>query len=111
MSNNFLIVMCENEVSNYDYFKTFTKIGVERGCLDLINHNQEIDLAISDFDNVIDEELGLIKEKSKKLEILDSKKDLLDGEIAIKRALADGAKNIVVITKPTKRYDMNLSVL
>ncbi|ASZ08980.1 thiamine diphosphokinase [Mesoplasma chauliocola] len=87
-------------------------IGVERGCLDLIEKNIKIDLAISDFDQVLDKELELIKSKAIKFSKMSSEKDYLDGEIAILEAkkISDLA-NIIFIANATKRYDMNLSII
>jgi thiamine pyrophosphokinase len=83
MSNNFLIVTCEDHV-NYQYFAKFKKVGVERGCIDIINHNEVLDYAISDFDNVLDEEIDVIKDKAISFQQLSCDKDFLDGEEAIK---------------------------
>jgi thiamine pyrophosphokinase len=110
MSNNFLIVTCEDHV-NYQYFAKFKKIGVERGCIDIINHNEVLDYAISDFDNVLDEEIDVIKDKAISFQQLSCDKDFLDGEEAIKLAQEHGADKIVLVAKPTKRYDMNFSLI
>lgn len=87
-------------------------IGVERGCLDLIEKNIKIDLAISDFDHVLEEEFELINAKAKILKKLSSEKDFLDGEMAIIEAKQiSSTANILFISNPTKRNDMNLSVI
>ncbi|ATZ21436.1 thiamine diphosphokinase [Mesoplasma tabanidae] len=113
MIKNILIVTAKTKIdlSLFNNNETYI-IGVERGCLDLIEKNIKIDLAISDFDHVLEEELELIKSYAKLIEILSSEKDLLDGEMAIIEAkkIAKNA-NIMFIANPTKRYDMNFSIL
>ncbi|WP_338969532.1 thiamine diphosphokinase [Spiroplasma endosymbiont of Labia minor] len=108
-NNKALIVAAENNL-NLSYYKNFYKIGVERGCLDLINKNMILDLAVSDFDNVSKTEKNIIEQKAKKFIQLDTEKDFLDGEIAIQNAIKNNCNEIIMIVKPTTRYDMNLSV-
>ncbi|WFQ95333.1 thiamine diphosphokinase [Mycoplasma feriruminatoris] len=86
-------------------------IGVERGCLDLINRNIKIDYAIGDFDKVTEQELELIKSKVKNIEIWSSEKDYFDGELAILqgRKVSKDAQ-IIFIANATKRYDKNYSI-
>jgi len=57
-----LIVATPSQL-NFDRYNSeqFFIIGVERGCLDLIEKKIRLDLAISDFDQVLPEELVLIK--------------------------------------------------
>jgi len=110
MSNNFLIVTTESKLP-LNYFNNHKIIGVERGCLDLINKEMHIDYAVSDFDHVENEELDLIKKHAKNFELLSSAKDYLDGEMAIKKAISLGATSITYVAKPSKRYDMNFSLV
>ncbi|AHI53191.1 thiamine diphosphokinase [Spiroplasma culicicola] len=110
MKTKFLIVACQNNL-NFDYYKDYFIIGVERGCLDLIDKNITIDLALADFDHVIAEELELIKSKAKETIVLNPEKDFLDGKEAINIAYQRGAQEILFIAKPTKRVDMNLSLI
>lgn len=99
------------DLNIFDNDNTFI-IGVERGCLDLMNKNIKIDLALSDFDNVLNEELSKIKKYANSIEKHNTEKDCLDGELAIIKAKELNAKaNIVFIAKPTKRYDMNFSAI
>ncbi|MCL8213001.1 thiamine diphosphokinase [Mesoplasma whartonense] len=99
---------------NFDRYNNehFFIIGVERGCLDLIEKRIKLDLAISDFDQVLPEELVLIKDYALQFTKLSFDKDWLDGLVALKtaRELFPQAP-IKFVSKPTKRYDMNLSIL
>ncbi|ATQ35380.1 thiamine diphosphokinase [Mesoplasma entomophilum] len=113
MIKNIVIVTSKTKIdlSVFNNDQTYI-IGIERGCLDLIEKNIKIDLAISDFDQVLDEELEMIKSYSKRIQILSGEKDLLDGEVAIKEAKKiSSTANILFIANPTKRYDMNFSIL
>ncbi|ARU91222.1 thiamine pyrophosphokinase [Spiroplasma clarkii] len=111
MKTKFLIVTCETQLDFSYYQKDFFIIGVERGCLDLIGKNIKMDLAVSDFDQVLASELTQIQEQAKSFEKLDCQKDNLDGTYAIKKAYELGATEIVFVAKPTNRVDMNLTIL
>ncbi|AVN64282.1 MULTISPECIES: thiamine diphosphokinase [Mesoplasma] len=113
MIKNIIIVTAKTNI-NLNIFNNVESfiIGVERGCLDLIDKKIKIDLAISDFDQVLDEEIEIIKSYAKKINKLSSEKDYLDGEIAIIEAKKiSSTANIIFIANPTKRYDMNFSIL
>ncbi|WP_026389152.1 thiamine diphosphokinase [[Acholeplasma] multilocale] len=111
MIKNILIVTAKTNI-DYSIFNSDSNyiVGVERGCLDLIEKGIKIDLAIADFDKVIPEELELIKTNAKSFEILEVDKDLLDGEIAILRALEIEHQKIIFVANPTKRFDKNISI-
>ncbi|QEH62183.1 thiamine pyrophosphokinase [Spiroplasma chinense] len=111
MKSKCLIVTCENKLNLSYYLKDYFIIGVERGCLDLISKGIEIDYAISDFDHVTNEEFELIKANAKELEVLSNEKDFLDGKEAIQKAYSLGATEVLFVANPTKRNDMNLSVI
>ncbi|QBQ08016.1 thiamine pyrophosphokinase [Spiroplasma gladiatoris] len=111
MKTKFLIIACENNINLTYYSKTHWLIGVERGCLDIINKGFKVDIAISDFDHVLNEELELIKNNSEDFIQLNNEKDYLDGKEAIQKAYELGATEILMLVKPTKRVDMNLSLI
>ncbi|WP_156007524.1 thiamine diphosphokinase [Spiroplasma tabanidicola] len=111
MKTKFLIVTCENDLNLSYYYDSFWLIGVERGCLDIISKGYKIDFAISDFDHVFDEELDLIKQNSNEFIKLNNEKDFLDGKEAIQKAYELGATEVLMIAKPTKRLDMNFSLI
>ncbi len=58
-------------------------VGVDRGCLKVINDKQPLDLAIGDFDTVNDKELKKIKKYAKKFIQLNPVKDESDFELAL----------------------------
>ncbi|WP_027063085.1 thiamine diphosphokinase [Mesoplasma seiffertii] len=111
MTKNVLIVTAKTKI-NYDMFNNHENIiiGVERGCLDLIERNYKIDYAVGDFDKVSKEELELIKSKVTQIEILNTEKDYFDGEVAIMKALEYSPQKIIFVANPTKRYDKNFSI-
>lgn len=108
-----LIVTVPSQL-NFDRYNNeqFFIIGVERGCLDLIEKKIRLDLAISDFDQVLPEELALIKNYALEFSQLNLDKDWLDGLVALETARKLFPQTpIKFVAKPTKRYDMNLSIL
>ncbi|AOG60724.1 thiamine pyrophosphokinase [Spiroplasma helicoides] len=111
MKTKFLIVTCETNLDLNYYKNEYHFIGVERGCLDLIKKNIDIDYAISDFDQVTEEELEKIKNNSRNFIKLNPEKDYLDGKEAIQKAYELGATEVVMVANPTKRMDMNFSVI
>ncbi|AHB36680.1 motility associated factor glycosyltransferase family protein [Spiroplasma apis] len=111
MKNRIFIVTCENNLNLSLFDKNSIFIGVERGCIDIINKNIKLSFAVSDFDNVEENEMKLIEKNAESLTILDAQKDWLDGKEAIKLAKTLDYSEIIFICKPTKRMDMNLSVI
>ncbi|ATZ18602.1 thiamine pyrophosphokinase [Williamsoniiplasma somnilux] len=111
MYNRVLIVTAKTN-QNYKYFNNDNTliIGVERGCLDLIEKNIKIDFAVGDFDKVELEEINLIKAHCKNFELASSEKDFLDGELAILKAKEITDSPIFFVANATKRYDKNLSI-
>ena len=55
-------------------------IGVDKGALELINNEIQVDLAVGDFDSINEEELKLVKSKIDNVKILNSIKDDTDLE-------------------------------
>jgi len=107
-----LIVTTETRI-DLKYFdqERFFITGVERGCLDLMKKEIRIDLAIGDFDHVTKEELESIKSYAKQIEILNPNKNEIDGLAALNYLAQLGITKTKFIAKPTKRYDMNLSIM
>ncbi|WP_338984734.1 thiamine diphosphokinase [Spiroplasma endosymbiont of Diplazon laetatorius] len=111
MKDKALIVISSTELNLKPFVENHTIIGVERGCLDLINKEIQIDIAMSDFDQVTDEELNLIKSKTKEFIQFNPEKDYLDGIATINYLREKNYKDITMVVKPTKRYDMNLTII
>ncbi|AGR42389.1 thiamine diphosphokinase [Spiroplasma diminutum] len=111
MKDKALIVVSKTNINLKTFENTHLMVGVERGCLDLIEKEIKIDLAISDFDQVISEELELIKENSKEFIHFNSEKDFLDGIATINHLNSLGYNDLTMIVKPSKRYDMNLTII
>lgn len=107
MINKVVIVCKENTKIDFKSYENAFFIGVERGCLELIRQGINIDLAISDFDNVSDDELAQIKLAARSFKKLSTNKDLIDGEEAILEALKYSS-NITLVTEG-ERFDMNLA--
>lgn len=61
-----------------DCLKDALIIGVDKGALNAINHNIQLDIAIGDFDSVSKSELDLIKNNSKRIIKLNPIKDETD---------------------------------
>lgn len=85
-------------------------IGVEQGALDLIKKGYQLDLAISDWDKVNQEQLLVIQKTAKHFQNYNTNKDYLDGELAIRYAQKQGYKDIYFVAEPGKRYDKNISI-
>ncbi len=81
-------------ITNISKSDTFF-IGVERGCLNLINNSIKIDISIGDFDSVNEKETNLITKNSKKLIKLSSSKDYSDTFEAVKIAY-DNFNDVVI---------------
>ncbi|AUB31947.1 thiamine diphosphokinase [Spiroplasma floricola] len=106
-----LLVISKTNINLKLFEKTHLIVGIERGCLDLIEKQVSIDISMSDFDQVTDSELKLIKEKSKEFISFNSKKDFLDGIAAIYHLKSMNYKDITMVVNPSKRYDMNLTII
>ncbi|WP_342275244.1 thiamine diphosphokinase [Spiroplasma endosymbiont of Cantharis lateralis] len=111
MKDKALIVISETNINLKIFEKTHLIIGIERGCLDLIKKDINIDIAMSDFDQVTQEELEIIKSKAKKFIAFNPEKDYLDGIAAIHYLHDKNIKDITMIVNPSKRYDMNLTII
>ncbi|QHX36919.1 thiamine diphosphokinase [Spiroplasma sp. BIUS-1] len=111
MKDKALIVISETNINLKPFEKSHFIMGIERGCLSLIEKNIRIDLAMSDFDQVTNQELESIKVNANEFIKLDSEKDFLDGIAAIKYLKENGYKDITMVVKPSKRYDMNLTII
>ncbi|AUM62906.1 thiamine diphosphokinase [Spiroplasma monobiae] len=111
MKDKALIVISKTNVNLKAFENSYLIVGVERGCLDLIEKNINIDLSMADFDQVTEEELKLIKNNSKEFNKLNPEKDFLDGIAVIEELKARGFKKITMVVNPSKRYDMNLTII
>ncbi|AGR41521.1 thiamine diphosphokinase [Spiroplasma taiwanense] len=106
-----LIIISPTNIDLKNFEKNYFIVGVERGCLELIKQNINIDLAISDFDQVSKAEKELIKLKTKEYIELNPEKYYLDGISALEELKKRKYDDITMIVNPSKRYDMNLSIL
>jgi len=96
-----------SQFANDNYFL----VGVEQGCLAIMKQKINLDLAISDFDHVSPTEFKAIEHYAQKMVVLNPEKDELDGNSAINYLHQLGIKKIKFFVKPTKRIDMNLSIM
>lgn len=83
-------------------------IGVDRGCLFLIQNNFKDFLAIGDFDSVNEVEYGLIRSYSKEIIKLNPVKDDTDLEHALHYLEENGYKKAIVYGALGGRQDHNL---
>ncbi|AKU79430.1 thiamine diphosphokinase [Spiroplasma turonicum] len=112
MKTKALIVCSETNINISVLKDKYYIVGVERGCLDLIEKNVNIDYAISDFDSVTKKEFEVINSKCKNIFKLKAEKDTLDGVAAIEYVNNNLKVNeILFIVKPSKRVDFNLSII
>jgi thiamine pyrophosphokinase len=107
MEENILIV-CSHTNINLSAYRDYYKIGVERGCLDLLDQGLTIDYACGDFDSVTEEEYNIIKTHSHEFVSFPPEKDYLDGELAIIYAKKRNPRQIILITDGP-RLDMTLA--
>lgn len=70
-----------------DASRPIQTIGVDAGCMQLIQHGYTIDFAVGDFDSVSDEEYQLIKKHSRTVIQHPAQKDDTDMELAMEVAL------------------------
>lgn len=63
-----------------DFNESCFVIGVDKGALELLKNNIEVDLAVGDFDSVTEEELEIIKSNVKEIKLLNKEKDDTDLE-------------------------------
>ena len=83
-------------------------IGVDAGCLYLIEKGINIDLAIGDFDSVDEKQYKLIKEKSKKIIKLNPIKDDTDLEHCLNDLALNGYQNVYIYGSLGGRRDHEL---
>ncbi|WP_425379718.1 thiamine diphosphokinase [Spiroplasma endosymbiont of Stenodema calcarata] len=105
-----VLIVCSETKLDLHQYQNYYKIGVERGCLALINTFNQIDLLCCDQDSLQDDDLVLIKSKAKTILEISQVKDYIDGEIAIQEALKLNPTEIVLIAQG-RRFDMELSCL
>ncbi|WHQ37393.1 thiamine diphosphokinase [Spiroplasma sp. SV19] len=105
-----VLIVCSKTKVDLKPYHDYYKIGVERGCLDLIKAFNQIDLVCCDQDSLQDDELAFITSKAKTVLEISQVKDYIDGEIAIQEALKLKPTEIVLIAQG-HRFDMQLSCL
>ncbi len=80
------VILGQNaNINSYD-LKDHYLIGVDRGALFAIQNGIMLDLAIGDFDSVFNNDLVLVKKKSKEVITLNCQKDETDTAEALKKA-------------------------
>lgn len=110
MKSTKVLIVCSETNLDLNQYQDYYKIGVERGCLDLIKTFNQIDLVCCDQDSLQDDELALITSKAKAVLEISQVKDYIDGEIAIQEALKLNPSEIILIAQGD-RFDMQLSCL
>src|SRR5699024_5085611 len=85
-----------------------TWIGVEKGTLNILEHNETLDYALGDFDSVTESEKQYIKARSLHFKQCPSEKDQTDLEIAIEKALSLQPKRIYLFGATGGRKDHEL---
>ncbi|WP_424526290.1 thiamine diphosphokinase [Spiroplasma endosymbiont of Glossina fuscipes fuscipes] len=105
-----VLIVCSETKLDLKQYHDYCKIGVERGCLDLIKAFNQIDLVCCDQDSLQDDELAFITSKAKAVMEISQVKDYIDGEIAIQEALKLNPIEIVLVAQG-HRFDMQLSCL
>ena len=91
------IIVCGANKVPYDKYDYKRLIGVERGCLDILHRELDLDVAVGDFDHVTLAEKKVIKKYAKEIIELSADKDLIDGEAAIQYAQQQKCKRILLI--------------
>lgn len=86
-------------------------IGVDKGALFLANNNQNMILAIGDFDSIQESDFNIIQKFSQNILKFSSHKDESDSELAIKKAIELGYQHIIVTGGLAKRIDHSLNNL
>jgi len=77
---------------HYDYY-----VGIDRGCLFLLENQLALDLAIGDFDSVSALEFAKIRQNAQQLIIAPAEKDDTDTELALKTVFAQFPTAFVTI--------------
>ena len=84
------VIVCTKTIVNYQNHPNLAKkinfIGVEQGCLDLLDKLHQLPVAIGDFDQLNTAELALVKQRADIFKAFSADKDLIDGELAIQYA-------------------------
>lgn len=94
----------KNNINPSDYL-----VGVDRGAITLLINHYSLDSAIGDFDSVSQEELVLIKRKTKKIITFKSEKDYTDTELALQEVIKRGYKDIKILGGIGTRIDHTLA--
>ena len=82
-------------------------IGVEKGCLSIMQANKPLHYAVGDFDSVTDAEGQLIHDYADSFEQYPQAKDLVDGEIAVQKAITLNKDKILFYADGTNlEYDL-----
>ncbi|AGM26397.1 thiamine pyrophosphokinase [Spiroplasma syrphidicola EA-1] len=110
MANNNVLIVCTDKITNLQPYQNYFKIGVERGCLALLNNFNQIDLACADFDSVSELEYNQIKTVAKELYHYPAEKDYLDAELAVQAAIKLNPHQIILVADGP-RFDMDLACL
>ncbi len=104
------IVLFNVDLHEFD-LSDYYLIGVDRGALNLVQNNYQIDYSIGDFDSVSKEELNLIKQNSKEICVLNPIKDKTDSEEALDKALTLSKDITIFGGIKGKRIEHFLSIL
>jgi len=86
-------------------------VGVDRGALELIEKNFDVDVAIGDFDSVSELERQLIGEKAKLILGLPVDKDVTDCEAAVEHVVGKGYHQIYLYGVTGARFDHQFAAI
>ncbi|WP_368486815.1 thiamine diphosphokinase [Spiroplasma sp. DGKH1] len=103
-----VLIVCSQTNLDLTQYADYYHIGVERGCLALLNHKLTIDLACGDFDSLSPAEYQTVIKNTNKLVKVSAIKNEIDAELAITEALKLQPAEIILITQGP-RVDMQLA--
>jgi len=83
-------------------------VGVDRGAFYLAKSGKMMDLAVGDFDSVIEEEFLLIQSHTKELYQIPKEKDVTDSEYAMQLLNKMDFQEIIILGGLGKRFDHSL---
>ncbi|WP_342269057.1 hypothetical protein [Spiroplasma endosymbiont of Aspidapion aeneum] len=110
MDKKALIVLSKTNI-DLKKFEFDMIIGVESGCISIIDQGLELNHSISDFDHVEPNDLERIKKMSHNHIQLNKEKDVIDGWASAELAIKNGADFIKFIFTNNNRIDMIFSII
>lgn len=103
----------KDHVPDLSQFKELTAetrwIGIDRGVLTLFDHGIFPEIAVGDFDSVLEEEMELIDQNVRHLQTANPEKDETDMELALNWAISQKPSHIYIFGATGKRQDHQLA--